>query len=111
MPWRWKNPLRDYLGNGDGAIPRSSIWMRRPAAWMETCKSLDTFSPVTKMELWTLGTMTRAWSGIRSVASKDLKDDEPSGLGSDTIISDQHFFNLLGQSLGSTQAFCSLHFC
>jgi len=42
--WRWKNPLRDYLGNGNGAIPRSSIWMRRPAAWMETCQVIGQFS-------------------------------------------------------------------
>jgi len=34
---------------------------------------------------------------VRAFASNDLKDDEPSGLGSDTIISDQHFFNLLGE--------------
>lgn len=34
---------------------------------------------------------------VRAFASNDLKDAEPSGLGSCTIISDQHFFNLLGE--------------
>lgn len=34
---------------------------------------------------------------VRAFASNDLKDAEPSGLGSNTIISDQHFFNLLGE--------------
>ena len=34
---------------------------------------------------------------VRAFASNDLKDDEPSGLGNDTIISDQHVFNLRGE--------------
>ena len=51
LPWRWKNPLRDDLGSGNGAIPRSSIWM-------QTCQVIGQFSAQSskcmKASCWTI---------------------------------------------------------
>ena len=128
LPWRWKDPLRDYLGHGNGSIPHSSIWMRRPSAYINTCQvtgqfsAQSTTSPWRPLSGWSWpakvsiadlksfltseedGTVDSRYNDTRLVrnqvwafASNDLKDAEPSGLGSNTIISDQHFFNLLGE--------------